>query len=87
MRGSELNGSKVNSSIDLATDKESLVVCQTFRSGNTQLVTIVGEEELMRLRAAIDEALGNSGEPATRLPHGSLWIGKSSLTGQDILGS
>lgn len=66
-----------STNIEMAVDKESLVICQTFKSGNTQLVTFVGKEELQRLRAAVDEALGS--EPATRLTQGSLWIGQARL--------
>ncbi|URC22764.1 hypothetical protein KASHIRA_01900 [Serratia phage vB_SmaM-Kashira] len=82
-------------SIELATDRESLVVCQTFKSGNTQVVTLVGKEQLLRLRDAIDEALGEVREPAMRLPHGSLWIWRyhardesprDQTAPQDILG-
>lgn len=73
-----MSNSNGDRGIEMAVDKESLVVCQTFKSGNTQLVTFVGREELTRLRAAVDEALGS--EPAaTHLPHGSLWIGQARL--------
>lgn len=62
-------GRSADTNIEMAVDKESLVICQTFKSGNTQLVTFVGKEELTRLRDAVDEALGS--EPAKRLPQGA----------------
>lgn len=80
-------GRSADTNIEMAVDKESLVVCQTFKSGNTQLVTFVGKEELTRLRAAVDEALGNSDLPATRLPQGSLWIGQARLRQGMVEGS
>lgn len=82
-----MSNSNGDRGIEMAVDKESLVICQTFKSGNTQLVTFVGKEELQRLRAAVDEALGNSGEPAPRLPSGSLGIGQARLRQGMVEGS
>lgn len=71
-KNSSKSGGKRNSSIDLATEKASLVICQTFSSGNTQLVTIVGKEDLKRLKSAIEEALDETPEPVRRSLKG--WI-------------